>query len=137
LLNSVSLLFVLPSAIAFSQSLPQPLPLPHPEHEKYNAEVARIDAAQMIGAGKLTILGAGLPPPCEYLLQQKIYRRYGILWTTTGDVVTDGFEDYRESFNEVMVRHISRQRGEDFLASLDEKVAVEVHLKCAPRSRNS
>lgn len=125
------LVFVIYSiAVRTALASPVGLPAPHPVHKQYDAELGRVDAMSMIKSDRLTIMGAGLSDPCKYLLRQKIYKKYGIRWTVVGDYVSEGFEEYRTAFNDVMIEHIISVRGENFFPSIDRKIADAERLKC-------
>jgi len=116
---------------ALADSAPKPLPLPHPEHEKYDAGLGRSDALQMIKEGKITILGVGISPPCQYLLKQNLYRKYGIKWAVITDAASVDFENYREAFNEKMINYVIKKRGKNFFIDLEKDVSREEKKRCS------
>lgn len=95
----------------------------------YSRVVGISDAKAYLRLGQVVLLmPGGERIEWKDQIRLKEYQKYLIEWRSTGDVITDAFEEYRSGFNEVMKREIAARNNKD-AEKLIELIESEINAK--------
>ncbi|MBI3711971.1 MAG: hypothetical protein HY253_03275 [Burkholderiales bacterium] len=105
----------------------------------YNRSIGISDAKAHLRLGRMILLMIG-GERIEWKEKIRLneYQKYGIEWRSTGDVVTDEFEDYRDGFNEVMKKEITAWYGKDAVQLIDlieNEINAKIMLETLKRNK--
>ncbi len=93
------------------------------------------EARAKLKAGKLALLGFGMPPDRIEEIYNREFGKYGIEYEPYGHANGEEIEGYVAGFNEPMAKAISEKHGPDTIVSIQQRIAVQLEAASAPRAR--
>lgn len=92
------------------------------------------EARAKLKAGKLALLGFGMPPDWIEEIYNREFGKYGIAYEPYGHANGEEFEGYVAGFNEPMAKAISEKHGVDTIASIQQRIANQLDAASALRA---